>query len=138
MFNHSYPKKINTAFIKTVATNYDIDLEFSRKEGYSIFLNSVPNKRWMMIDMNDKPDEHSPHLIVVIDVKANSIQEEDIKQLTQLPLKRNKKRETCFWINKNRDAIHLMFCDDNLAYYNFNNDKFIAFLEQVYLSFKAR
>ncbi|WP_428911991.1 hypothetical protein [Niallia sp. Krafla_26] len=138
MYNHSYPKKINTAFIKTVATNYEIDLDFNRKEGYSILLKSVPQKRWMMIDMNDQPNEQSPHLIVVIDIKPNSINEDEVEQLTQLPIKTNRKRETCFWINQNRDAIHLMFCDDHLAYYDFNNDRFLQFLEQVYLSFKAR
>ncbi|UOE95100.1 hypothetical protein [Alkalihalobacillus sp. LMS39] len=69
MYNHSYPKKINTAFIKTVVANYEKNLDFSRHEGYSIFLKSIPDKRWMQVDMNDRRDERTPHFIIVMDIK---------------------------------------------------------------------
>jgi hypothetical protein len=137
--NSSFPKKKNTAFIKAIATQYqNIKLDFGRKEGYSIYLEEIPNKRWMMVDMNDNLNETTPHLIIVIDIKANDIREEDIESLTQLPLKKEKKVETSFWLNKNRDAIHLQFCEDELYAYNFENENFLDFIERTYISFKSR
>lgn len=75
--------------------------------------------------MNDDRSEVTHHLIIVIDIKANDIQEEYIESLTQLPLKKIKKKETNFWLNKNCDAIHLQFCKDALYAYDFEKEIFL-------------
>ncbi|WP_407267756.1 hypothetical protein [Radiobacillus sp. PE A8.2] len=100
---------MNAAFIKTIASNFEIGLKLNRKHGYSVFICEISNKRWMMVDMKDQADDGNPHLIIVIDIKANSMSETEIESLSQIPGRHSNIRRTCFWINKNRDAIHMMW-----------------------------
>lgn len=138
MIRNSFPKKKNTAFIKAIATKYEnIKLDFGRKEGYSIYLKEIPNKRWMMVDMNDA-NGGTPHLIIVIDIKANDLQEEDIERLIGIPLKREKKVETRFWLDENRSTVCLQFCEDELHAYDFEKEGFLDFIHRTYISFKSR
>ncbi|TMN21734.1 hypothetical protein [Lentibacillus cibarius] len=136
---NSFPKKKNTAFIKAIATKFpDINLDFGREEGYSIYLEEIPNKRWMMVDMNDSPNEATPELIIAIDIKTNDIREEDIEILTQIPLRKKGQKETSFWLTKNRDSIRLRFCQDEHYAYDFEKGSFLDFVERTYISFKSR
>lgn len=139
MNSRSFPKKKNTAFIKAIASIYkNIHLDFSRSEGYSILLNEIPRKRWIMVEMKDDSSTATPHLIIVIDIKADDIQEAGIESLTLLPLKRDKGVQTSFWINKNRVVVHLQFCKDRLSEYDFEKEGFLEFIERTYISFKSR
>lgn len=91
-----------------------------------------------MVEMKDDSSTATPHLIIVIDIKADDIQEAGIESLTLLPLKRDKGVQTSFWINKNRDAVHLQFCKDRLSEYDFEKEGFLEFIERTYISFKSR
>lgn len=139
MIYSSIPKKLNTAFIKALVTKYpNIKLDFGRKEGYSVYLTERPNKRWMMIDMNDNSSTYTPHLIIVVDTKKEEFHEEQLESLLNLPKKEDRSVQTSFRINKNRDAVHLYFYEDAFNNFDFERSGFYKFLELAYISFKSR
>ncbi|WP_026702265.1 hypothetical protein [Salibacterium aidingense] len=95
----SIPKKVNTAFMKSLASQYpNINLDFKRALGYSIYIKNLSTSRWMMVDIKDDPDQITPHFLIVINVKPGDFDEDGLKRLLQLPLnqKNNNKRETSF------------------------------------------
>ncbi|WP_171046290.1 hypothetical protein [Lentibacillus cibarius] len=48
--------------------------------------------------MNDSSNETTPRLIIVIDIKTNDMQENDIESLIQLPLKKKKNKKNEFLV----------------------------------------
>lgn len=137
----NFPKLKNSAFLKAIASNYpSIKLEFKREEGYSIYLNEIPEKRWIMVDINDSEKHGRPHLVIVIDIKSDNFDEEFIEGLTKLPYLKSggRPRKTGFRINKNRDAIELQFCMDELKDYDFEDENFLKFIEKTRVSFIER